>query len=207
MKNKLIMDYLDQLFPNPKCELNYNEDYELLIAVMLSARSTDKTVNKVTEVLFKNRSIFDLADIDINEITNIIRPVGSFEKKSRYIKSISNKLVKDFNGIVPNNRTYLESLPGVGRKTCNVVLSILFKEPCIAVDTHVERISKRLSLVSDNDSVLEIEKKLYNLFPKMSWIKLHLQFVLFGRYYCKSRNPKCLNCKLKKYCKYKKSND
>lgn len=200
-----IVNYLDELFPNPRCELNYNKDYELLIAVMLSAQTTDNRVNMVTEILFNKYNTLELlSNADINDIINIIRPIGTFNKKAKNIISISKSLIHDCNGIVPNDRNYLESLPGVGRKTTNVVLANLYNEPCIAVDTHVSRVSKRLNLANENDDVLTIEKKLNKKFDKETLARLHHQLVLFGRYYCKAKNPLCDNCKLKNMCKYYK---
>lgn len=199
---KTIENYMDELFPRPKCELNYNKDYELLIATMLSAQTTDKRVNSVTEVLFaKYPSVKALANADLNDIINIIRPIGTFNKKAVNVILICQKLLADYNGVVPNNRAYLESLPGVGRKTTNVVLSNLFNEPCIAVDTHVARVSTRLGLAKKDDSPLIIEKKLTKIFDDNKLCRLHHQLVLFGRYYCTARNPKCENCKLKEICK------
>jgi len=199
-----VIEYLDELFPNPRCELNYNKDYELLIAVMLSAQTTDKRVNMVTDILFKKYdSLEKLSNADINDIINIIRPIGTFNKKANNIINISKSLLMNKNGIVPNDRTYLESLDGVGRKTTNVVLSNLYDVPCIAVDTHVSRVSKRLGIAKINDDVLVIEKKLNKKFPKDKLNRLHHQLVLFGRYYCKAKNPMCENCKLKEVCKKK----
>ena len=203
MKN-IITNYLDELFPNPKCELNYNKDYELLIAVMLSAQTTDKRVNMVTEILFNRYDNLEkLSRANINDIIEIIKPIGTFNKKANNVIEISKKLINDCNGIVPNDRTYLENLPGVGRKTTNVVLSNLYDEACIAVDTHVARVSKRLGIVNKNDDVLTIEKKLNRFFNKNELSKLHHQLVLFGRYYCKAQRPFCENCKLKNICKEK----
>ena len=200
-----IIEYLDYLFPNPKCELNYNKDYELLIAVMLSAQTTDKRVNIVTDILFnKYDTIYKLKDADINDIINIIRPIGTFNKKADNIIKICERLINDTNGVVINDRSYLESLPGVGRKTTNVVLSTLFNEPVIAVDTHVSRVSKRLNIAKEKDDVYVIEKKLNKFFPKDKLHRLHHQLVLFGRYYCKAKNPSCSNCKLKDMCKKRK---
>ena len=197
-----IVDYLNELFPNPRCELNYNKDYELLIAVMLSAQTTDKRVNMVTEILFKKYpNIKDLANADINDIIDIIRPIGTFNKKASNVILISKALVNDYDGIVPYNREYLESLPGIGRKTTNVVLANLYNEPCIAVDTHVSRVSKRLKLATMKDDVLTIEKKLTKKFKKDELARLHHQLVLFGRYYCKAQSPLCENCKLKSICR------
>ena len=203
---KMIENYLDKLYPNPKCELNYTKDYELLLATMLSAQTTDKRVNSVTQILFKKYpTIKDLSKANINDIQNIIRPIGTFHKKSQNLIEIAKKLDQDYNGKLPNNREYLESLPGVGRKTANVVLSNIFNIPCIAVDTHVSRVSKRLNLAKENDNPLQIENKLTKKFKKEDLCKRHHQLVLFGRYHCPARNPKCENCELKEICKFYKN--
>lgn len=199
-----VIEKLDKLIPNPKCELNYTKDYELLIATILSAQSTDKRVNMVTDILFKKYSLEDLAKISNKEIEDIIRPVGTYMRKAEYIKKVAQSLLKDFNGIVPNNREYLESLPGVGRKTTNVVLSNLYNVPAIAVDTHVSRVAVRLGLAKENDDVLTIEKKLMKKFPKDHWSRLHHQLVLFGRYTCKSQKPLCNECLFKEKCRFYK---
>ena len=202
---KMIENYLDELFPNPKCELNYTKDYELLLATMLSAQTTDKRVNSVTDILFKKYpTIKDLANADIIDIQNIIRPIGTYHKKSQNLIEIAKRLDKEHNGKLPNNREYLESLPGVGRKTANVVLSNIFNVPCIAVDTHVSRVSKRLNIAKEKDEPIQIEKKLNKVLKKENLCKRHHQLVLFGRYHCLARNPKCENCKLKEICKYYK---
>ena len=201
-KNKDILDYLNEVVPNPVCELNYNKDYELLIAVMLSAQTKDARVNKVTKVLFsKYDSLEKLKNASIKDIENIIKELGNYHKKAEGVINIAKILDEKYNGKVVNNREILESLPMVGRKTTNVVLSELFNEPTIAVDTHVERVSKRLGLVKKDDDVLKVEEKLKRKFDKNIWSKLHKQLVLFGRYHCTSRNSSCDNCKLKKYCK------
>lgn len=203
--NKQIIEYLDKLFPNPKCELEYTKDYELLIAVMLSAQTTDKRVNMVTRILFKKYDSLDkLSKADINDIIDIIKPIGTFNKKASNIISISKSLLEDKNGIVPNDRKYLESLSGVGRKTTNVILSNLYDVPCIAVDTHVSRVSKRLKIANKNDDVLTIERKLNKKFSENTLSRLHHQLVLFGRYYCKAKNPLCENCELRNICREKK---
>lgn len=200
--NKL-MDYWDQLIPNPKCELNYEKDYELLMAVMLSAQTTDKRVNQVTKILFnKYPTLEDLKDAPIEDLMDIIRPIGTFHKKASNIKAIASALLEHSNGIVPNDREFLESLNGVGRKTTNVVLSNLYEVPVIAVDTHVARVSKRLGLAKETDDVLTIERKLTRKFPKEKLSRLHHQLVLFGRYYCKAGGPECESCGLKDCCKY-----
>ena len=185
---------LDLMIKDAKCELNYNRDYELVIATVLSAQCTDKRVNEVTKVLFSNYDIYGLAKADKKDVENIIRSCGSYTKKSGYIIDIARSLVEKYNGVVPNDREYLESLPGVGRKTANVVLSNLYDVPCIAVDTHVERVSKRLKIARKLDSVLMVEKKLMKMIPKDLWSRSHHQLVLFGRYICKARGPECDRC-------------
>ncbi len=200
--NSKLRSYLNELFPEATCELCYHKDYELLIATVLSAQCTDKRVNMVTEQLWKKYDIFSLAQAPLEDIEKIIRPVGTYTRKAYYIKQIAHDLVLNYEGTVPNNRQYLESLPGVGRKTCNVVLSNIYHVPAIAVDTHVERVSKRLMLAEKMDSVLTVEKKLMQFFPKKDWSKVHHQMVLFGRYQCKSIAPNCGPCKLKRYCNY-----
>ena len=202
-----IEKYLDELFPNPKCELNYNKDYELLISVVLSAQTTDKRVNKVTDVLFKKYpTLKDLKNADIHDIEKIIREIGTFRKKAIFIKEIAQLLDEKYNGLVPNDRKVLEGFPGVGRKTCNVVLSNIYNVPAIAVDTHVSRVSKRLGLASKNDDVTKIENKLMKKIKKENWSKIHHQLVLFGRYECKAQKPNCKTCKLVDLCKEKNKN-
>ncbi|MCI9110770.1 MAG: endonuclease III [Bacilli bacterium] len=203
-----IENYLDELIPDPKCELNYSKDYELLLATMLSAQTTDKRVNMVTDILFsKYPSVEALSKADLDDVINIIRPVGTFNKKASNVIEIAKSLLENYGGVVPNNRDYLESLPGVGRKTTNVVLSNLFDVPCIAVDTHVSRVSVRLGLAKDGDDPYTIEKKISRKFQKNELCRRHHQLVLFGRYYCTARNPKCGNCELKDICKYYKKLD
>lgn len=200
-----IGEYLDYLFPNPRCELIYNNDYELLIAIVLSAQTTDSRVNSVTPLLFSKYSSLDkLRNADIKDIENIIRPIGSFRKKAMYIINIASILVDKYDGIVPKNRDDLIGLPGVGRKTINVFLSEFYNIPAIGVDTHVERVSKRLRLARKNDSVLTVEEKLMKFFPREEWGRRHIQMVLFGRYYCKAIKPVCKNCRLKDICIEKK---
>ena len=206
MMNKLL-DYLDYLFPNPKCELIYQKDYQLLMAVVLSAQSTDKRVNSVTPIIFsKYPTLEDLKKANLSDLEEIIRPVGSFRKKAAFLKGIATRLVDEFDGVVPIDREVLESFPGVGRKTVNVFLGEFYGVPAIAVDTHVERVSKRLKLAYLNDSVLDVERKLMKKVPKDRWAKFHLQMVLFGRYYCKAVKPLCKDCPLKEFCREKKKN-
>jgi len=195
-----IIDYFDEIIPNPSFELNYNKDYELLIAIMLSAQTTDKRVNLVTNLLYKKYdSLEKLSKANIDDLIKIIKPIGTFNKKAKNIIQIASSLLE--KGFVPNDRLYLESLSGVGRKTSNLVLSVLYNEPYIAVDTHVSRVAKRLNLAKENDDVVTIEKKLYKIIPLSKINKTQQQLVLFGRYYCKAINPLCDNCKLKNICK------
>ena len=197
-----ILEVLDELFPNPKCELEFNKDYELLIAVVLSAQTTDKRVNEVTKILFeKYKTLEELNEADIDDISKIIKPIGTFNKKSKFIKQICKILLEKYDGVVPKSHKELEIIAGVGHKTANVVLGVLYNIPTFAVDTHVSRVSKRLKLVKSNDDVVKVEEKLKNKLSKEKWIKTHHQMVLFGRYYCKAKNPSCENCKLKDICK------
>lgn len=205
MKTQQIIEYFDFLIPNPRCELNYTKDYELLMATMLSAQTTDKRVNMVTSVLFlKYPTLEAIAKAPIDDLMNLIRPIGTFHKKANNLIEIASSLLKYSSGKVPNDRTFLESLPGVGRKTTNVVLSNLYDVPVIAVDTHVTRVSKRLGLVRECDDVLMIEQKLTKKFPKEKLCRLHHQMVLFGRYYCKASKPECETCKLQDLCQKRK---
>lgn len=199
-----IENYLDEIIPNPKCELNYNKDYELLIATMLSAQTTDKKVNQVTEILFKKyKNLEELSNADIEDIKKIIKPIGTYNVKAKNTIEIAS-ILKELN-YVPNDREYLEKLPGVGRKTTNVVLSNIYNVPCIAVDTHVERVSKRLGLVPNKADVRKVEEILTKKIKKERLCRMHHQLVLFGRYYCKSQNPQCDSCKLISICKHQKT--
>ena len=202
-----IFDYLDSLFPNPKCELVYSNDFEFLISVVLSAQTTDKKVNLVTKELFSKYDIVSLSKAKQEDLINILKPLGMAEKKSMYIKNIANTLLNEYNGSIPRDYNKLIKLDGVGRKTANLTLSTLYNEPYFAVDTHVQRVTKRLGLVDKDSDVLKVEKDMYKLIPKERINKTHHQLVLFGRYYCKAINPLCDTCKLKDICRYKKRNN
>ena len=202
MNKDLIINEFDKHFNDPKCELEYTKDYELLLSVMLSAQTTDKSVNMVTRELYKKYDTLDKLDtLTLDEIDNYIRSIGLHKTKSKYFKEIVTK-IKEI-GYVPNDREFLESLSGVGRKTASVVLGILFDIPSFAVDTHVYRVSKRLSITTMKDDVLKTEIKLKKYFDEDEWNKINSQMVLFGRYICTSKNPKCDKCHLKNICKYK----
>lgn len=200
----MIVDILDILsvFIEPKCELEYNNNFELIIAVMLSAQTTDKAVNKIMKVLIgKYDTPNKLMNASYSDLVDIIKPLGLAKNKARNLIEISKMIVTIYDGNIPNTLEELVKFPGVGRKTANVVLALGFSIPSIAVDTHVMRVSKRLNLVKEVDNVLEIENKLKEIIPREKWIDAHHLLLLFGRYYCKAKNPLCTNCKLKKYCK------
>ena len=199
-----ILEKLDLMIPNPKCELEYSKPYELLMATVLSAQCTDSRVNQVTKVLWDHFTLATLASAPIKEVERIIYPVGTYHNKAHYLIDIANRLIKDHNGEVPNDFNYLVTLPGVGRKTANVVLSNIYDRPAIAVDTHVYRTSHRLGLVPKNKNVYETEQYLMKVIPQDKWCRLHHQLVLLGRYTCKAKNPLCENCLLKEYCHYEK---
>jgi len=189
-----LINNLRIMFPNAECELNYNNYYELVIAVVLSAQTTDISVNKVTKELFKKYHSFEeLANADINDVENIIKSIGLYRRKAKNIVGLSLEIInlKYF----PNTREELMKLPGVGRKTANVILAEYFSTPAIAVDTHVKRVSERLKIAQGN--VLEIEKQLMELFDEELWCEIHLKLVLLGRYICKARNPNCEQCLMK----------
>ena len=199
--SKLIIKYLDEIYPDAKCELKHKNNFQLLIAVVLSAQTTDERVNSVTPFLFnKYKDAEALSKAKLKDVETIIKPIGLYHNKAINIINLSKELVIKHKGIVPDNREDLESLPGVGRKTCNVILNNCFDYPAFAVDTHVARVSKRLSIADKDDDVNTIEEKLMKYFPKSKWGKLHHQFVFFGRYKCKAIKPECEDCKLKRIC-------
>lgn len=188
---------LYEYFPDAGPELNYNNEFELLCAVMLSAQTTDVRVNIVTEELFKKfKTPYDYLDADIKEIEELIKSIGLYKNKAKNLKKTAEILVGNFDGKVPNTREELESLPGVGRKTANVVLSVAFGIPAIAVDTHVHRTANRIGLVKSKN-VWETEQQLMELIPKEDWFKAHHVLILYGRRISKARNPDCENDPIK----------
>ena len=200
---KVIAWFQDNI-PVAETELHYNNPYELLIAVILSAQCTDKRVNIITPPLYKDFPTPEaLAATTPEVIFEYIRSVSYPNNKAKHLVGMAKMLVNDFNSEVPDNLEDLIKLPGVGRKTANVIQSVVFKKAAMAVDTHVERVSKRLGLANKNDDVLKIEKKLSKIFDKSEYNKINHQLLLFGRYYCKAKNPLCQNCKME--CKYKKT--
>lgn len=201
-KTDAIIFYLDELFPNVGCELNYTKPHELLIAVVLSAQTTDKSVNNVTPILFsKYPTIEDLANADIKDVEDIIHSIGLYKNKAKNIVLLAKELVSKYGGEVPRSKEDLITLPGVGNKTASVVRLELFNDDEFPVDTHVARIAKRLGYAKEKDEPLVIERKLKKAFPKNCWGKLHHQIIHFGREKCFARNPKCENCKISAFCK------
>lgn len=196
-----IAEYLNELYPDAHCELNYDSIFHLLIAVMLSAQTTDISVNKVTPKLFeKFPTPKDLMNANINEVEDLIRSIGLYKNKAKNIIATSKALVENFNSTVPSTMDELTSLPGVGRKTANVVLVEGFKIPAFPVDTHVERVSKRLGIAKQDDSVLEVERKIKKIYKGYQYGLLHHQFIFFGRYFCKAIKPNCQECRFLNRC-------
>ena len=202
IKPEVLFSYLDEKYPNAHCELVYRKDYEFLIAVMLSAQTTDKAVNQATAVLFKKyKTIEELANADISDVEFIIRNIGMKRVKAGNVVKIAKILVNKYDGKVPNNPEALLAMPGVGNKTKNCVLGELYNEPLLAVDTHMQRVAKRLGIASEKDSVETIEQKYMSIIPKERAVKTNHQIIWFGRYFCKALSPECANCKLKEFCK------
>lgn len=201
-----ILETLDQLFPDARCELEHSNNYEMVVAVILSAQTTDVSVNKVTKSLFqKYPTAESLANADIKDIEHEICSLGLYRNKAKAIQQMAKELITRFDGVVPNTMKELTTLPGVGRKCANVILSECYNIPSLAVDTHVNRVSKRLGLAKKDDSLLDVERKLKRKIPRDKWIKSHHQFIFFGRYLCHSRNPKCDKCPFTSICKDYKS--
>ncbi len=206
-RSEYIYQQLELLFPQAKCELEHRNNFELLVAVTLSAQTTDKNVNAVTPVLFERYpDAYALSQASQKDVEEIIRTIGLYRNKAKNIIALSQKLVEEFEGIVPGTMDELTSLPGVGRKTANVVLAECFGIPAIAVDTHVSRVARRLKIAREDDSVEVVEEKLRKYFPSERWIRLHHLMIFFGRYQCTARNPKCEGCPFNDFCRdYKKS--
>ena len=200
-----LLNYLDEMFPSARCELFYSKDYELVIAVMLSAQTTDKSVNAVTPILFdKYPSLEDLNNAPLGDIEEILKPIGLYKNKAKNLKGIVKDLLERFNGKVPSNKDELMTLPGVGNKTAGVIRAEIFQIPDLPVDTHILRISKRLNLAKKEDEPIDVERKLKKLIPEERWIKSHHQLIHFGRYFCTARNPQCEKCKISDMCTNKR---
>ncbi|WP_311295119.1 endonuclease III [Paenibacillus sp. MER TA 81-3] len=197
-----ILDTIAEMFPDAHCELHHANPFELTIAVLLSAQCTDETVNKVTATLFeKYKKPEDYIAVPLEELESDIRRIGLFRNKAKNIQKLCQMLIDKYNGEVPQEHELLTELPGVGRKTANVVVSNAFGVPAMAVDTHVERVSKRLKLADETDSVLEVEKKLMRKVPREEWTITHHRLIFFGRYHCKAQSPRCEICPLIDCCR------
>ena len=192
--------------PNPTTELNYSTSFELLVAVTLSAQATDKSVNQVTDILFPlantPETIFDLGE---DKLRDTIKSIGLFNSKAKHIIQTCRILIDKYNSEVPETRKELEALPGVGRKTANVVLNTAFGQPTIAVDTHIYRVANRTAIASGK-TVLEVEKKLIKFIPDEFKVPAHHLMILHGRYVCKARSPNCSDCTLLDLCEYEEKN-
>lgn len=198
-----IMRIFEQNDPNPRCELNYCNAYTLLVAVVLSAQSTDKGVNRATEALFKVADTPQkMLDLGLDGLKNYIKTIGLYNNKAKSIMSLSADLVQKYQGVVPHDRAALEALAGVGRKTANVVLNVWFHEPTLAVDTHVFRVAHRLDM-SQGKTPLEVEKDLVKVLPPAYAQNANHWLVLFGRYICKAVKPECEKCPIRSYCHWK----
>jgi len=199
---RYCLNVMDEMFPNAGCELNHKNPFELLIAVLLSAQCTDTLVNKVTESLIqKYKTPEDYLAVSNEELQLDIRSIGLYRNKAKNIQALCQTLIDQYDGKVPQTREELMKLAGVGRKTANVVMSVAFNEPAIAVDTHVERVTKRLGICRWKDSVLEVEKTLMRKIPKDEWSLSHHRLIFFGRYHCKARQPNCAHCPLLELCR------
>ena len=196
-----LLSYLEELFPTAKCELFYKRDYELVIAVMLSAQTADKSVNAVTPILFeKYPSLDDLNKASLEDIEEILKPIGLYKNKAKNLKGIVKDLIERFNYVVPSDKEQLMTLPGVGNKTAGVIRAEIFQIPDLPVDTHILRIAKRLKLAKKDDEPIDVERKLKIIIPEERWIKSHHQLIHFGRYFCTARSPQCENCKIRDMC-------
>lgn len=212
MTGNEILDEIEKIFPNAQCELYHESDFQLMVAVILSAQTTDASVNKVTPALFTRfPDSKALAAADIGEVETCIKTIGLYHSKAKNIIAMAQDLESRFNGIVPDSYKDLQSLAGVGRKTANVVRSVAFDIPSFAVDTHVDRVSKRLGLAKFDDSVEKVEEKLKRKIDRSRWNQGHHDMIFFGRYFCTAKKPKCEQCPFVSFCKkdgleaYKKS--
>jgi len=202
-KRSKIFSLLKINNPNPTTELKYNSSFELLIAVILSAQATDISVNKATIRLFTIANTAEkISSLSIAKIESLIKNIGLFHTKAKNILKTSEIISQEYSGEIPSSRENLENLPGVGRKTANVILNTIFKEPVIAVDTHIFRLSNRIKLAPGN-TPLAVELKLTKLIPNEFLVDAHHLLILHGRYVCRARNPDCARCVIEKLCEYK----
>lgn len=199
---EFCLEQFGEMFPDAHCELVHDNPFELTIATLLSAQCTDVLVNRVTAELFKKyKTPEDYLAVDVEELQADIRSIGLFRNKAKNIQALSQMLIDNFDGEVPANRDVMMTLPGVGRKTANVVVSNAFGIPAIAIDTHLERVAKRLGMNRRKDSVLAVEEKIMRWTPIEKWTDTHHQIIFFGRYHCKAQNPGCNVCPLLPLCR------
>lgn len=199
---QFCLEQMEDMFPDAHCELNHSNPFELTIAVLLSAQCTDALVNKVTPKLFaKYKTPQDYLNVSLEELQDDIRSIGLYRNKAKNIQKLSELVLSEYGGEIPKDRDELTKLPGVGRKTANVVVSVAYGVPAIAVDTHVERVSKRLGICKWKDSVLQVEETLMKKIPKSLWGATHHRLIFFGRYHCKAQNPNCPECPLLSICR------
>lgn len=197
-----ILDILEQKFPDAHCELIHHNAYELIVSVVLSAQTTDNAVNKVTPSLFESYPTLEtLSHADLDSIESKIKRIGLYRNKAKSIQGLAKAIVDEYHGIIPSTMKELTALPGVGRKTANVVRSVWFDIPSVAVDTHVDRISKRLGFAKPQDGVEDVEVKLKRKIKRVRWNRAHHLFIFFGRYTCTARNPSCDGCPFQSFCK------
>jgi len=198
-----IMSELNRMFPNAGCELDYETVYQLAVAVILSAQTTDKAVNEITPALFARfPDAVSLASGEVGEIEKYIKRIGLFRNKAKNLKGFAEELTARFDSVLPRDSKELQSLPGIGRKTANVIQAVGFQIPALAVDTHVERVSHRLALVSVKANLLQTELTLKKKIPENQWIQAHHTLLFFGRYKCKALRPLCDDCPFTSFCRY-----
>ncbi|MET3575170.1 endonuclease III [Bhargavaea ullalensis] len=199
---QFCLQEIGEMFPDARCELVHDNPFELLVATLLSAQCTDVLVNKVTKDLFqKYRRPEDYLAVPLEELQNDIRSIGLFRNKAKNIQAMSRMIIEQFGGEVPQDRDVLTTLPGVGRKTANVVVSVAFDVPALAVDTHVERVAKRLGMNRWKDTPLQVEEKIMRWTSREEWSRTHHRLIFFGRYHCKAQNPRCEICPLLPLCR------
>ena len=199
---RFSLDQMTEMFPDAHCELIHKNPFELVIATLLSAQTTDVNVNRVTADLFQKYSTpEDYLAVSLEALQQDIRSIGLYRTKANNIQKLCRTLLDDFEGVVPKTREELMQLAGVGRKTANVVMSVAFGEPAIAVDTHVERVAKRLGFCRWKDSVMQVEETLMKKIPQEEWSDTHHRLIFFGRYHCKSQRPNCGECPLLIVCR------
>jgi endonuclease III len=199
---QFCLEQIADMYPDAHCELHHSNPFELTIAVLLSAQCTDALVNKVTPKLFeKYKHPRDYLQVPLEELQDDIRSIGLYRNKAKNIQKLSELVLSVYGGTIPKDRDELTKLPGVGRKTANVVVSVAYGIPAIAVDTHVERVSKRLGICRWKDSVLQVEETLMRKIPMDLWSVTHHRLIFFGRYHCKAQNPQCPACPLLSICR------